>query len=174
MVGVRQRQFWAKQKRRSATWTERLHLQGAPGQFSLLLYTTHQGQCQLVVCRAWWQSGFGCLIWDLIKISPLMSRNLYNLCWRPGLGSCPNSRLLSDFLGGRKFLPKRWLHLLPCLQGSWNCCSGMCSCCDILRLSPGGRRAWGMSIAPAEQRAEIPERMVQVGEVCLVQLEEGG
>jgi len=31
-----------------------------------------------------------------------------------------------------------------------------------------------MSIGLAEQGAETPERMVQVGEVCLVRLEEGG
>ena len=31
-----------------------------------------------------------------------------------------------------------------------------------------------MSIVLAEQGAETPEGMVQVGEMCLVQLEEGG
>ena len=117
MVGVRQRWFWAKQKGRSATQTRKLYLQGVPGQSFLLLCTTRWGRCQLVICRAWWQSDFECLIWDLIEILPLVSGDLYNLHQRPGLRSCPNSRLLSDFLGGRKFLSERWLRLLPCLQG---------------------------------------------------------
>ena len=61
-------------------------------------------QCQPAVRKAWWQSGFGCLIRDLIEISPPVSRDPYNLRWRPGLGSCSNSRPPSDFLGGRKSL----------------------------------------------------------------------
>ena len=108
MVGVRWRQFWAKRKGWSVTRTERLRLRGVPSQFSLLLYTIHRGWCQLIVHRAWWQSGFGCLVWDLIEISSPVSRDPYNLRRRPGLRSCPNSHLPSDFLGGRKFLPKHW------------------------------------------------------------------
>ena len=235
MVGVGWRWFWIKWKGWSTTRTGRLCLRGMPGQSSLLLYTTCRGQCQLVVYRAWWQSGFGCLIWDLVEISPLVSRDPYNLCQRPGLGSCPNSCLLSDFLGSRKFLPKHWLRLLPHLQErsaarivvqslprvgwekcqcplldriyfrttwqhdllwrTWEpresfpvCCGtapglgiyrksrslGMHSHCDILRWSPGGRRAWGLSVALAEQGAETPKGIVQVRKMCLVWLEEGG
>ena len=66
----------------------------------------HRGQYQPAVRKAWWQSGFRCLIGDLVKISPPVSGDPYNLRRRPGLGSCPDSRPLSDFLGGRKFLPK--------------------------------------------------------------------
>jgi len=50
----------------------------------------------------------------------------------------------------------------------------MCGRCDILHGSPGGKRAWGVSVRLAEWRVETPEGMVQVGEVCLVQPEEGG
>jgi len=50
----------------------------------------------------------------------------------------------------------------------------MRGCCDILYGSPGGRRAWGVSVRLAKWRVETLERMVQVGEVCLVQPEEGG
>ena len=235
MVEVGQRQFWVKQKGWSATRTGRLCLQGMPGQSSLLLYTTRQGQCQLVVHRAWWQSSFGCLVWDLVEISPPVSGDPYNLRQRPGLGSCPNSHLPSDFLSGRKFLPKHWLRLLLRLQGrsaarivvqslprfkwgkrqcplldgicfwttwqhdllwrTWEpresfpvrhgttpglgICResrslGMHGRCDILHWSLGSRRAWGVSVGLVEWGVETPEGMVQVGEVCLVQPEEGG
>ena len=113
IVGVRQRQFWVMRREWNAMWTGRLCLWGMPGQSSMLLCTTHQGRYQLAVHRTWWQSGFGCLAWDLIEISPPVSGDLYNQCWRPGLGSYLNSCPLSNFLNGRKFLPKCWSHLLP-------------------------------------------------------------
>ena len=117
MVEVGQRRFWAMWKGQSTTRTGRLYWRDAPGRSFVLLCTTRQGQCQLAIYRAWWRSGFGCLIWDLIEISPLVSRDPYNLRQRPGLGSCLNSRPLSDFLSGRKFLPKCWSRLLLHLQG---------------------------------------------------------
>ena len=104
------------QKGRSATWTERLYLQSTPSWSSVLLCTTRWGQYQPAICKTWWQSGFGCLIRDLVKISPPVSGDPYNLHWRPGLGSCPDSRPPSNFLGGRKFLLKHWLRLLLRLQ----------------------------------------------------------
>ena len=104
-------------KRQSATQTGRLHLWGALGWSSVLLCTMHRGQCWLVIHKAWWQSSFGCLIWDPVKILLPMSEDLYNLRQRPGLGNCPNSRPPSNFLGGRRFLPTCWSRPLLHLQG---------------------------------------------------------
>ena len=79
--------------------------------------TTHPGRCRLAVHKAWWRSAFVCLLWDLVEISPPMSGGPYNLHQRPGLGSYLNSCPPSNFLGGRKFLPRRWLRSLLHLQG---------------------------------------------------------
>ena len=88
------------------TRTERPHWRGMSGQSSMLLYIMRWGHYRLVVCRTWWQSGSGCPTRDLIKISPLGSRDPYNWCWRLGPGSCPDSRPPSDLLGGRRCLPE--------------------------------------------------------------------
>ena len=87
------------------TQTKRPHWQGTPGRSSVLLCTTHRGRYQLVVHRAWWQSGSGCLTRDLIKTSPLGSGDPYNLHWRLRPGSCLDSHLPSNLLSGRKCLP---------------------------------------------------------------------
>ena len=87
------------------TRTERPHWRGVPGLFSTLLCTTCQGHYRLVVHRAWWRSGSGCLTGDLVETSPLVSGDPYNLRRRLGPGSCPDSRPLSDLLGGRRYLP---------------------------------------------------------------------
>ena len=86
------------------TWTERPYWRGMSGQSSMLLCTTHQGHYWLVVHRAWWLSGSGCLTGDLIKTLPLASGDLYNLCQRLGPGSCPDSCPPSDLLSGRRCL----------------------------------------------------------------------
>ena len=44
----------------------------------------------------------------------------------------------------------------------------MHGCCDILRRSPEGRRAWDAFISQLEQGTETPEEMVQAEEVCLI------
>ena len=88
------------------TRTRRPYWRDTPGQSSILLYTTCRGQYQQVVHMAWWRSGSGCLTGDPIETLPLVSRDLYNLCWRPGPGSCPDSHPLSDLLGGRRYLPE--------------------------------------------------------------------
>ena len=49
----------------------------------------------------------------------------------------------------------------------------MHGCCDILRRSPEGRRAWDAFISQLEQGTETPEEMVQAEEVCLIQAEGG-
>ena len=100
----------------SMTQTERPHWQGVLGWSFMLLYTMCRGRCQWVFHMAWWQFDSGCPTWVLIKTSLLVSGNLCNLRWRPGSGNCPDSYLLSDLLGGRRFLPGCWSHPLLCLQ----------------------------------------------------------
>ena len=84
------------------TWTKGPHWRGVPGQSSALLYTMRWGHYRLVIHRAWWRSSSGCLTRDLVKTSPLGSRDPYNLRQRLGPGSCPDSHPLSDLLGGRR------------------------------------------------------------------------
>ena len=95
------------------TWTKRPHWRDVPGQSSALLYTMRRGHYQLVIRRAWWRSGSGCLARDLVETSPLVSGDPCNPHRRLRPGSCPDSRPLSDLLGGRRCLPARWLHPLP-------------------------------------------------------------
>ena len=95
---------------------QRPHWQGVLGRSFVLLYTMCRGQCWWVFCMAWWQFGSRCLTWDLVETSPLVSGDLCNLRRRPGSRNCPDSRLLSDLLGGRMFLPECWSRLLPCSQ----------------------------------------------------------
>ena len=76
-----------------------------------------QSQYRQVFHMAWWQFSSGCSTWDLVETSPLVSRDLCNLHQRPGSGNCPDSCLLSDLLGGRRFLPGCWSHPLLRLQG---------------------------------------------------------
>ena len=87
------------------TWTERPHWRDMPGRSSVLLCTTHWGHYRLVIHRAWWQSGSGCLTGDLIETLPLVSRDPYNLRWRLRPRNCPDSHPPSDLLGGRRCLP---------------------------------------------------------------------
>ena len=101
----------------SITRTERPHWRGTLGQSFVLLYTIRQGRCRWVFHMAWWQFGSGCPTWVLVKTSPLVSRDPCNLHQRPGSGNCSDSHLLSNLLGGRRFLPGCWSRPLPCLQG---------------------------------------------------------